>query len=212
MKTKPVKNSGRGPFNIPPIPNPLELAKLAAILSPDSTAKEAMKKAMQFYISAVHFSQELPSNLDDLVDLFGNEDQRTAARLRRCKKELGPILEKKFGSMKTKLKLDPTQNDDEVRQFLARNGLQMKTIRAVKENILKVLEQTIKPDRRGTYNFDDCFPKDQRISHYLIPEYLCAEVVRHSKKRKAASRVKSWRTRKNRKKIRKPSTVSTTRH
>ena len=54
MKNKPTKF---------PLPEPIELAKLAAILRPQSQATIALKAAMEFYVEAVLFCRELQQRL-----------------------------------------------------------------------------------------------------------------------------------------------------
>jgi hypothetical protein len=61
-----------------PFPAPIELAKLAAILRPESEPASALKKAMEFYTEALLFHRDLPSKLEELVEQFGSDEQRKA--------------------------------------------------------------------------------------------------------------------------------------
>jgi hypothetical protein len=99
--------------NTIPCPGPLELATLAAILVPGHPPEFGMQEAMEFYLEAVLFSRELPSDLDGLVTLFGSA-QRKADRLRREAEEVTSLVWET-----DTLKLEPKEDFDEARTFLA---------------------------------------------------------------------------------------------
>jgi hypothetical protein len=57
-----------------PLPEPIELAKLAAILRPEFEAAAGLKVAMQFYVEAVLFCRESASmSFEDLIARFGSD-------------------------------------------------------------------------------------------------------------------------------------------
>ena len=55
--------------NTIPSPDPIGPAKLAATLRPNDSPKIAIQKAMEFYLEAVLFLGELPTNFADLLTL-----------------------------------------------------------------------------------------------------------------------------------------------
>ena len=111
-------------------PEPIELAKLAAILRPDFKPKAALKPAMEFYVEAVLFSRELPSTLEEIVTQFGSEERWKALLAAPVKEAL-----KKDWSDTLELDPNPKKNEDEARQFLEQRGFPMKKARSVLENI-----------------------------------------------------------------------------
>lgn len=69
------------------LPDPMELAKLAAILSQglgantDREVKAALTKALQFYLEAVFFHREQsPKSLANLITEFGSDKRFKATR------------------------------------------------------------------------------------------------------------------------------------
>jgi hypothetical protein len=122
MSKNPAKNTHRDshshPAVIPP-PDPMELAKLAAILrrapgltvslkESDRMRRDALEEAMRYYFEAVFFSRELPIGADDLLGLFGSAERNRQA--------LSIAYESDFGDT---LKLEPSKPTDEARIFLA---------------------------------------------------------------------------------------------
>jgi hypothetical protein len=99
-----------------PKPEPIELAKLAAILRPDFQPKAALKTAMQFYVEAVLFSRELPSTLEELLNQFGSEERQ---------REIiwGPLKKVIKAQWADTLELDPKKDDAPTRHYLAQSGL-----------------------------------------------------------------------------------------
>ena len=81
MMKKPSKRE-KLEENTIPSPDPLELAKLAAILVPGHPPEFGMQRAMEFYLEAVLFSREIPSDLDTLLTLYGSA-RRKEDRMRR---------------------------------------------------------------------------------------------------------------------------------
>src|SRR5437867_10666635 len=91
------------------LPQPMEFAKLAATLSPDDSPSRALKKAMEFYVEAVLFSDELPADIEGLVRHFGNQERRLALMAR-------PIEAAIEADWKNTVDLEPAKNDDEARR------------------------------------------------------------------------------------------------
>ena len=75
-----ARNKSRNPSV--PRPDPLQLAILAAILHPNFAPKAGLQKAMEFYLEAALFVEELPANFDDLLTVFGT-NERKDDRLRK---------------------------------------------------------------------------------------------------------------------------------
>src|SRR4029077_19927262 len=115
-----------------PLPEPMELAKLAAALRPDFEPnfepKAALRTAMELYVEAVFFLRELPSTSeDDLVMKFGSHERGMALMARPMKQAMERVWE-------DTLELDPPRDDDDARRFLAEQGLPRKTARSVLNN------------------------------------------------------------------------------
>jgi hypothetical protein len=171
-----------------PLPQPMELAKLAAILRPGSKANEALKTAMEFYVEAVLFSSELPSSFEELVTKFGND------------KRWGELIRKPFQVAVAKqwedtLELDPEKNDDPARQYLAEQGLPLKKAQSVLHNVSRCYNA-------GSYA--EIIARSECISNgkktYAIARSVLESIARHAKRRKNESKRKSWHTQKAAKK------------
>ena len=113
------------------LPDPIELAKLAAILRPSSGAKAALEAAMQFYVEAVLLCGELPSTLEELVVRFGSDERREEVQIQALRairdsddKLVPPV--KKLLPEKWKetieLQLTPAVHEDAARQYLSEQG------------------------------------------------------------------------------------------
>jgi hypothetical protein len=143
MKNKPTKF---------PLPEPIELAKLAAILRPQSQATSALNAAMQFYVEAVRFCGELPSTLEELVVQFGSDERRKEVQIQALRvirdsddklvmpeKKLLPEVqiqacanrdsddqlvtpEEKLRMETFELQLTPAVHEDAARQYLRKQG------------------------------------------------------------------------------------------
>ncbi len=135
-----------------PLPDPIELAKLAAMLRPQSQATSALKAAMQFYVEAVLFCGELPSTLEELVAQFGSDERRKEVQIQALRairdsddkletpvKKLLPEIEIQVHAIRDRdgkpvtpvkelltetfeLQLAPTGHEDAARQYLRKQG------------------------------------------------------------------------------------------
>lgn len=160
-----------------PLPEAIELAKLAAILKPGLAPAGAMKAAMQFYVEAVLFLRDLPASLDELVKQFGSRERKRA-----------PIRHDIARYFANTLELDPQADDDEVRRYFSKHGLIWKQPRTVLKNIRlhareaeSLLAQSKREkDGRTIYAF---------LRHTLEVVAQCAKQSRSDSKRAA------WKTR-----------------
>jgi len=109
------------------LPTPMELATLAAALRPDFKPLDAIKTAMEYFLEAKLFVRELPAGEDALLREYGSEVRRMALRARPLEQMRQDVLT-----------LNPNPKNigsDEVRDFLAANGVNWKTPRTVIDNI-----------------------------------------------------------------------------
>ena len=97
---------------IPP-PEPIELAKLAAILSRNTGPKAAMGRAMEFYVEAVCFVRELAENSDAFTAYLSVERSRQLFIMPKLRPKLAEARE-------DTLELDPQAKSDPAREYLTR--------------------------------------------------------------------------------------------
>jgi len=150
------------------LPEPIELAKLAAILTrgweanPDREVEAALKRALNFYIEAVFLHRELSGkSLDDLIGQgFGIEKRwlaRVAEPLERIRRE----------NWADTLELDPQKPSDPAREFLADRGVHLKTGRAVRDIIRNAWDArpAWNAGSRGTFTTD----YKERADAFMFP-------------------------------------------
>lgn len=154
------------------LPEPLELAKLAAILGPELQPRAALEKAMIFYIEAVLFLDELPASFE--------EQQRLALPFNEAVK---PIFHKAWEDV---LELDQKNDDSPACIFLREHGLKLKTARAALENIQRHCRSGILVEYK--------VEKDNK-SVYRIPRYLLEKIAPRAKRARAESKRKGHKTR-----------------
>jgi len=122
------------------LPQPMELAKLAAILGPVSKPPTALKNAMQFYIEAVVFSREhFSKTFEELFGEFATDETQRAQRSKELERKLKAIRE-------DTLELDWQKRGaeaDNARKFLAEHGWSPKTARAVLDNFRRYWNQPL---------------------------------------------------------------------
>jgi hypothetical protein len=178
-----------------PLPDPIELAKLAAILRPEFQPAGALEVAMQFYVEAVFFCQESSAmSFEDLIARFGSEKRHLALMAEPLKKVIGV-------QWADNLELDPGKDDDPARQFLAEQGLHLKRAQSVLDNFRRYYnslpKDTWKPDQRP--NVEVVIARCERVSDgkktYAIPRFMLESIVEHGKWRRRASKRKTWRSR-----------------
>jgi hypothetical protein len=190
MKNKPTKFS---------LPDPIELAKLAAILRRDSNSKpaSALKVAMEFYVEAVIFCRECMSmGFEGVIAKFGSE-KRWLAQISE------PLKKAAEADWADTLELDPQKYDDPARQFLAAHGLPLKKARSVLDNVRRYCD---KPVPQGTHSLhsrpsaDAVIARCERITAqgkktYAIPKYILNGIIYYAKERRMQSKRESWRKR-----------------
>jgi hypothetical protein len=182
-----------------PLPKPIELAKLAAILrrDPNSKPTSALEVAMKFYVEAVIFSRELSSmSFEDIVAKFGSE-KRWMAQISK------PLEKAAEADWADTLELDPQKDDDPARQFLAAHRLPLKKARSVLDNVRRYCD---KPVPQGTHSLhsrpsaDAVIARCERITAegkktYAIPKYILNGIIHYAKERSMQSKRESWRKR-----------------
>jgi hypothetical protein len=166
-----------------PLPKPIELAKLAAILRRDPYSKpaSALKVAMEFYVEAVRFCGECASmSSEDLIAKFGSEERLLKLTGERIKKVVQPRWE-------DTLELDPEKHTDPARDFLADRGVHLKTPRAVLTHIRDVWNARPKDTiaAKHTGGADAVITRCKTVldgkTIYKIPKFLFEAVVEHEK-------------------------------
>jgi len=198
MKTKELKKVQTTSL---PLPEPIELAKLAAILRPGAEPKAALITAMRFYVEAVFFMRELPSTLGELVTQFGSEERWKEIAFEPVKKAIGARLA-------DTLELDRTKqpHEDEALSYLAQHGLPLKTARAALNNIRRYLDARPTETERGKVmtaplreSPASVIAKCERVKNgrkvYDIPKFLLEGAVDSAKSRRSENKRKAWKTR-----------------
>ena len=186
------------------LPQPIELAKLAAILGPVAKPPTALKNAMQFYIEAVAFSREYsPKTFEELFGEFASDETQRARRITELEQKLKVIRE-------DTLELDPQKRGadaDDTRKFLAQRGWSPKTARTVLNNFRRCWEQ---PLPKGAFRpFDKpsaetVIAQCKRVSDgkktYHFSKSILESLATYAKWRENERKRKSWHTRKSREK------------
>jgi hypothetical protein len=189
MKTKASKS---------PLPEPIELAKLAAILrrDPNSKPASALKVAMEFYLEAVILCRECASmSFEDLIAKFGSEKRLLELTAERIKKVVRPRWE-------DALELDPAKHTDPVRDFLAKYGLLLKAPSAVLNHIRDVWNARPKDAIASKYTgsadalITHCKTVSDGKTIYKIPKFLLEAAADHANQRRKETKRKSYHTHK----------------
>ena len=204
MKTKPKPGStGKRQSNGLPaekleatltLPEPFELATLAAILLPGAEPDKALTKAMELYIEAVLFVRELrPLCYGDLIRKFGSRKQRAALFVK-------PIVQAIEAQWNETLELEPEKNDDPVRQFLAERGLKLKDARSVFENIRRRCDRLPvpvpgHPQKDAAWIVAEAESEKDGKKIYRIPKFILDEILEDARLRRSESRRKGAKTR-----------------
>ncbi|MGH8092691.1 MAG: hypothetical protein ACREIF_04390 [Chthoniobacterales bacterium] len=207
----------------PLLPDPMDLAKLAAILEPRLSPGHRMRPepglqtAMEFYLEAVLVCRALASSLETekasgrdelawLVDNYGSNEQKKE-RLRREFDE-GRYRERERDA----LRLEPKKEWDEVRQFLdeeaksiglelTKSGHYLVRVRTVLDHIRKWHKSLPKRDFRAKFpTSTKQFMKEHKrrengVNIYKFSKSLLVEIVRFDKAGRKKSKDKSWKTR-----------------
>ena len=184
---KPTLAAPPKPPQLDVMPTPMELATLAATLRPDFKPLDAIKTAMEFFLEAKLFVHELPASEDDLIRTYGSEARRMALRARPLEKIRQEVLT-----------LNPASKaSDEVRDFLAANGVNWKTSRAVIENILHYGNEAAKlwPFQIDIETELENFR--QESGELLIPRVILQGIVDSEKARRKVSATKGAETKRS---------------
>jgi hypothetical protein len=195
--------------NTIPLPDPIELAKLAAMLRPDSSPKVAMQKAMEFYVEAVLFAEELPDNFDDLLTSYGSGERKDDRRRRESDEAIREDWEKNT------LKLEPKEDFDEARTFLEecakKEGIKAKAWFQSANQVLAKIEayQDERPKGKASAEYArsgsqlvETFQRKESDGtiFFAIPKWLLKKLVivqkRLEKQRASARSKKGWETKK----------------
>jgi hypothetical protein len=178
-----------------PLPEPIELAKLAAILRPEFEAAAGLKVAMQFYVEAVLFCRESASmSFEDLIARFGSDKRHLALMAEPLKK----VVEAQWADA---LQLDPKKDDDPVRQYLDEQGLHLKRAQSVLDNFRRYYNSLPKDTWMANQrpNVESVIARCERVSNgektYAIPKFMLESLVEHAKWRRRESKRKAWRNR-----------------
>jgi len=207
MKKKPSKI---------PLPEPIELAKLAAILHPhlfatlslengvDIEAAAALEVAMKVYVEALLFCQESSSmSLDELITKFGSNRRQMERYFAVGNEAIKKVVEAHLADT---LELDPKKANDPVRQYLDERGLPLKTARSVLNSIRSYYNSLLEDPRQSDRLLDveSVIAKFERGKDsertYAIPKFMLDNTIEHAKERRKESKRKSWHTRKSREK------------
>lgn len=116
MKTKQstvVHRTSSDPESVDfPKPDPMELAKLGAILAPNRPPLFGLQEAMKFYYAAIGFARKLPSDPDVLFDNYASKKQKERRMLREWNEAF------RIDRETNALRLDPHKASDEARHYL----------------------------------------------------------------------------------------------
>jgi hypothetical protein len=187
MKKKPSKF---------PLPEPIELAKLAAILRPDVKPKAALKTAMEFYVEALLFSRELPSAFQEVVMQFGSEERTREITW-------GPLKKVIDAQWADTLELDPKKDDDPVREYLAKQGLRLKKAQTVLDNFRRYYNAPLPKGAYRAYSrpsAESVIARCERVTAgrktYAIPKFVLDHIMQYVVRHRREAKRKSWHTRK----------------
>ena len=192
-----------------PLPAPMELAKLAAILRPDfPRAADALAVAMKWYFEAVLFCRELSSDYDELFEKFAGHERQGA-------RTYGPVQPKRDAKWDDTLLLDRSQPDDPVRSYLRRNGIRhfsraeslLKKIKEICQCIVETkarlsrsqtvpdeLGHSVIADELGRFmTADELLRKCKKLENgkIAIPKVMLNTIVRFEKDRRKQQKYRS---------------------
>jgi hypothetical protein len=188
-----------------PLPEPIELAKLAATLSgglganTDREVKAALRRALQFYLGAVFFHRQLSgTSLNDLIAQFGTNEQLKALFVERVGKSTRP-------KPTTTLEHDPKKkwSTDQAGQYLDEHGLRFKMPKSLLNRIRRLWPRirmawlaTPTPSINDFFlGVEEFIEKTKRIRNgrdvYDLPKPILDEIIevrRESQRRSAQTR------------------------
>jgi hypothetical protein len=183
-----------------PLPKPMELAKLAAILRPDFKPKAALEVAMEFYVEALLFSRELPSAFQEVVLQFRSEERTREITY-------GPLKKLFEASWADTLELDPKKDDDPARQYLARQGVCLKKAQSVLDKFRDYYDAPLPKDTYRAYSrpsANSMIARCERVTEgrktYAMPKFMLDNIIRYAMQRRREDKRRSWHTRKAAKK------------
>jgi len=165
------------------LPDPLELAKLAALVPRCSTPASQVRTALELYIEAMILCRRYASlSLEELIGAFRNKHQVAIERIEK----------KNLAWWKDVLELNQNKESDPARDYLVQRGLRLKTPDKVLEHARAAWNAQNNPFLWPNYVIGTKFP-------YLIPRGLLDAVIAASKSAQKKSRRESqmkWRQKK----------------
>jgi hypothetical protein len=182
-----------------PLPQPIELATLAAILrtGPNSKPAGALKVAMEFYLEAVILCRECVSmSIEDLISKFGIEKRLFELTAERIKKAVQTQREDTLV-----LDPDPKEYTDPARKFLAERGLNRKTARGVLNNIRRMWDARPQGMLTAAYRVSadaliaQCKTVLNGKAIYKIPRFVLEFTADYANERRKKIDLTSWHTR-----------------
>jgi hypothetical protein len=125
---------------------------------------------------------------------LSEQDRNKESSLRKALKRLEKYEDKRWADT---LELNSAKADDEVRRFLDERGVHLKTVRSVKENILRTL-QTMATRYGNARPFVILGKKHKETGEeiYKIPRFVLDKVVECKKELRREQKLKYWHTRK----------------
>lgn len=167
---------------------PMELAKLAAMLGARLSPHDALTQAMALYNEAVEFLEYYQA-------------RQKSQFMAQAKNELGFKLEAVSAEVllldKNRLKLEPSKNDDQVRQFFAKSGFDVKN----GENVLRRFRRLFSDVCSGNADkfIDACKSSQNGETIYRVPIAFLEALVLAAKKRRSETKHRAWQKRRNKK-------------
>ncbi len=193
-----------------PLPQPMDLATLAAILLPSGEQNAALKKVMEFYVEAVFCVREWPATFAELVAKFGSPARRPS-----YSKLVGEYFEARDNDT-LELDMKKEKDHDEAREFVAECGHPLKQARSVidllrrhhssvasasdpeksrlPQKSWKELLREIGRNEDGSrlhwrLETPDSFPR------YAIPKAMLEDAVKYARAERSETKRKAWKKR-----------------
>ena len=177
-----------------PLPAPMDLAKLAAILEPKAPPEKAMRRAMEFLVEATYFLKDCPRSAREIIRCFGSVERYRALHFvcdPALSKDTLELHESKGG-----------HDADPARKYLSEQGLELKTARAVINNWRLWQPRNSKEGKEEIeMEIQSC-----QIAKgiYAIPRGTLQAIASDNKRRRTPAKEKGWQTRRAASKTKSP--------